>query len=199
MLRTLGADAFADSGQSYGGFAYNDALAVARTQHVPMREPRAGDVWRTDDGVTMRFYGPMLPFARGTRNDVNENSLVFRLEYGRFSMLFTGDAGAVTERRLLASGVDLHATVLKVGHHGSAYGSTPAFVEAVAPAVAAISVGRNNLFGHPAPSTLATLSSHGARIYRTDRNGAVSITSDGDRTTVTGMFESETAAVSRGP
>ncbi len=58
MLRTLGANGFADSGQSYPGHAYHDALEVAREEHVPMLEPRGGDVWHTDDGVTFRFYGP---------------------------------------------------------------------------------------------------------------------------------------------
>ena len=77
--------------------------------------------------------------------------------------------------------MDLRADVLKVGHHGSAYSSTPAFIGAVAPAIAVISVGRENLFGHPAPSTLVTLQRAGARVYRTDRDGAVTITTDGER------------------
>jgi len=175
VLRQLGADAFADSGQPYGGFAYNDALAAAREHGTPMREPRDGDVWRTDDGVTLRFYGPSLPYLRGTRSDINENSLVFRLEYGSFAMLFTGDAGAATEARLLRDGVAIRANVLKVGHHGSAYGTTPAFVAAVAPRAAIVSVGRDNLFGHPAASTLATLAAANVRIYRTDEDGAVRI------------------------
>ncbi|MBD5654673.1 MAG: hypothetical protein IAI50_05770, partial [Candidatus Eremiobacteraeota bacterium] len=82
MLRTLGANGFADSGQSYPGHAYHDALDVAAATHVPMLEPRSDDVWRTDDGVTFRFYGPTLPYITGSRSDINSNSLVFRLEYG---------------------------------------------------------------------------------------------------------------------
>jgi competence protein ComEC len=69
--------------------------------------------------------------------------------------------------------------VLKVGHHGSAYSSTPAFIAAVHPTYAIISVGRHNLFGHPAPSTMETLQRSGARVYRTDENGAVTVTTDG--------------------
>jgi hypothetical protein len=65
------------------------------------------------------------------KNDVNENSIVAKLQYGEFRMLFTGDAGFETEARLLMCGVDLHADVLKVGHHGSAYASSPAFLAAV--------------------------------------------------------------------
>ena len=93
--------------------------------------------------------------------------------------LFTGDAGSEAEARLLTEGVDLRADVLKVGHHGSAYSSTPEFISAVAPRCAIISVGRDNLFGHPASVTLETLRRSGAEIYRTDHNGAVTIESDG--------------------
>jgi beta-lactamase superfamily II metal-dependent hydrolase len=70
--------------------------------------------------------------------------------------------------------------VLKVGHHGSAYSSTPQFVNAVSPQYAVISVGRDNLFGHPAAVTIETLERAGARVYRTDEDGAVTIDSDGD-------------------
>jgi competence protein ComEC len=69
--------------------------------------------------------------------------------------------------------------VLKVGHHGSAYSSSPAFIAAVHPKYAIISVGRHNMFGHPAPSTIETLQHFGARVYRTDENGAVAFDTDG--------------------
>ena len=131
--------------------------------------------------MTLRFLSPNEPLEHGIPDEINENSLVVMLEFGKRRILFMGDAGAQAEGKLLASGVDLHADVLKVGHHGSAYASTPAFVRAVAPSIAVISVGRENLFGHPAPSTLETLERAGTRVYRTDRDGAVTITTDGDR------------------
>ncbi len=185
VLRALGGDAFADSGQTYSGHAYHDALDVAGAQHVPILEPRGGDVWQTNDGITFRFYGPTYPYIAGSRNDINSNSLVFRLEYKGFRMLFTGDAGAETETRLLRAGDDLRADVLKVGHHGSAYGTTAAFVQAVVPRAAIISVGRNNLFGHPAPATIATLINNGARVYRTDEDGAITVDTNGSSIEVT--------------
>jgi hypothetical protein len=98
-----------------------------------------------------------------------------------FRALLTGDAGEAREARLLASGVDLRADVLKVGHHGSQYASTPAFVAAVSPATASISVGRHNTFGHPGASTLATLARAGAKIYRTAKCGALTIDVDQGR------------------
>ncbi len=184
VLRLLGAHLLADSGQIYPGHAYHDALDVARSKRVPIVEPRAGDAWRTDDGVVFRFLGPIQPFISRSRNDINNNSLVFMLQYKSFRMLFTGDAGAEAEQRILNEGADLHAAVLKVGHHGSAYSSTPDFIEAVHPKYALISVGRHNLFGHPAPQTLRTLQQMGARVYRTDRDCAIMLTSDGDDITV---------------
>ncbi|MHB8230177.1 MAG: ComEC/Rec2 family competence protein, partial [Vulcanimicrobiaceae bacterium] len=108
-------------------------------------------------------------------------SIAFMLQYRAFRMLFTGDAGVAAERRFLSEGVDLHAAVLKVGHHGSAYSSSPAFIAAVQPRYAIVSVGRHNLFGHPAPQTLATLRRFGIRVYRTDENGAVMLRTDGTR------------------
>ena len=127
-MRTLGADIFADSGQTYPGHAYHDALDVAAQRHFAVANPRSGTIWRTDDGVALRFYSPALPLIANTRNDINNNSLVFRVEYGRFRMLFTGDAGAEAEQRILASGAEVRADVLKVGHRGSPYSSTPAFL-----------------------------------------------------------------------
>lgn len=184
VLRHLRVAQFDDGGQRYSGHAYQDAVATARANGVPMVYPRAGMRWHTDDGVSLTFIGPSLPFIGG-RNAINSNSVAFVLRYGSFRMLFTGDAGTESEARFLDEGVDLQADVLKVGHHGSAYGSSDAFVAAVHPRYAVISVGRHNLFGHPAQSTLETLRRHGATIYRTDENGAITIVTSGRRTNVT--------------
>ncbi len=164
-----------DSGQSYSGRAYRDAMMAARSHGVPVALARRGMRWSTGDGVTLDVLAPQLPFLADTGDDVNENSIVVMLHYGRFRELFMGDAGEASEARLLATDV-LHADVVKVGHHGSRYASTPAFVAAVHPRVAVISVGRHNTFGHPAESTLETWRSNGVRLLRTDECGAVSLT-----------------------
>ncbi len=178
MLRKIRVAAIADSGQTYGGHAYQDCLNTAAAGHVTVVQPRAGMVWRTDDGLTLTFIGPSLPFIEG-KNAINDNSVAFILQYRGFRMLFTGDAGVAAERLFLDEGIDLHAEVLKVGHHGSAYSSSPEFVAAVHPRYAIISVGRHNLFGHPASSTVETLRESGAIVYRTDGQGATTILSDG--------------------
>jgi competence protein ComEC len=184
VLRWLHVARFLDAGQRYGGAAYHDALATARASGVPILAGRAGDTWHTDDGVTLALIGPSLPFISGGTNDINDNSIAFVLRYGSFRMLFTGDAGTSAELRFLAEGIDLHADVLKVGHHGSAYGTTDAFLAEVRPRYAIISVGRHNLFGHPAPSTVHRLERFGAQIYRTDQNGAIVVTTDGHTTQI---------------
>jgi competence protein ComEC len=184
VLRRLRVAEIADSGQTYGGHAYHDCLDTAAADRVPVVYPRAGAVWRTNDGVILTFIGPSLPFIGG-KNAINDNSIAFVLQYRSFRMLFTGDAGVAAERRFLAEGIDLRADVLKVGHHGSAYSSSPEFIAAVHPRYAIISVGRHNLFGHPAPSTLETLRHLGSTIFRTDKNGGVSVLTNGDFTTVT--------------
>jgi competence protein ComEC len=183
-VEALRVDAIGDSGQEYGGRAFHDCLVAARLHHVPVIIVRKGMRYATGDGVTFDALAPEEPLLAEGKNDVNENSVVLMIRYrcqrcsAPFRMLFTGDAGAATEARMLASGTDVRADVLKVGHHGSAYSSTPAFVAAVHPHVALISVGRHNLFGHPAPTIFATLSSAGATIYRTDVCGAIIVESN---------------------
>ena len=135
-------------------------------------------VWRTADGITLSFIGPSAPFISG-KNAINDNSIALILEYRSFRMFFTGDAGVTAERRFLDTGINIRADVLKVGHHGSAYSSSPEFIAAIRPRYAIISVGRHNLFGHPAPSTIETLRRFAAHVWRTDQNAAVTISTDG--------------------
>src|SRR5581483_10946910 len=184
VSRVLRVGEVADSGQQYGGTAYHDSIVAARSQHVPIVYPRAGTVWKTDEGVTLYFVGPQLPFLKNTGNDINDNSIAFVLQYKHFRMLFTGDAGVAAERRFLRTGIDLHVDVLKVGHHGSAYSSSPEFLSAVHPRYAIISVGRHNHFGHPALRTLAILTRFKATIFRTDESGAVAVITDGEAISV---------------
>lgn len=104
----------------------------------------------------------------------NESSLVFKLDD---QVLFVGDIGFPTERLLLRQGKDLTATVLKVGHHGSKYSSSPEFIAAVNPKVAVISVGPNN-YGHPSDLAINSLKSAGAQVIRTDQDGTIKLVLD---------------------
>ncbi|MDI6906537.1 MAG: DNA internalization-related competence protein ComEC/Rec2 [Thermoanaerobacterales bacterium] len=152
--------------------------AFASGRGVRVQQAAAGDRVGLDRGTRLDFLGPVLPLLPGPDGDPNNNSLVMRLTYGERVFLFTGDVEQEGQARLIVSGADLRADVLKVPHHGSqAY--VPAFFEKVRPAAAVILVGRANRYGLPHPETVSRLQRLGARIYRTDRDGAVIITSDG--------------------
>lgn len=139
----------------------------------------------------------------------NDSSIILRVTYGHNSFLFTGDASFEAENALLRSGIDLHADVLKVGHHGSSDSTCEAFLAAVGPKYAVISVGKQNSYGHPSPATLELLRNAGLRVYRTDLQGDILITSDGRHLSVSqgksasdaeiftpGVFTEPTAGIS---
>ncbi len=109
----------------------------------------------------------------------NDDSMVLRVQDGRLAWLLTGDIERPVENALLADGEPLQADFLKVPHHGSKTSSTAPFLEAVRPHYAAISVGANNSYGHPAPEVLDRLVATGATIFRTDRDGAITSLGDG--------------------
>jgi len=175
IIETLPVRMIFDSGQSYRGRAYQDCLASAHAHGVPVVRARRGMRWRSGDGVTLDVLAPSMPFLADTGDDVNENSIVVMLCTAGFRELFMGDAGEASEARLLESGDDLGADAVKVGHHGSRYASTPAFVAAVHPRIAIISVGRHNTFGHPAPATIEAWHRAGANVLRTAQCGAISL------------------------
>jgi hypothetical protein len=104
-----------DSGQTYAGRAYRDAMAAAGSHHVPVVLARRGMQWTSGDGVTLEVLAPSMPFLADTGDDVNENSIVVMLRADGFRELFMGDAGEASEARLLAAGIDLHADAVKVG------------------------------------------------------------------------------------
>ncbi len=114
----------------------------------------------------------------------NDSSIILRVTYGQNSFLFTGDASFESENALIRSGIDLHTDVLKVGHHGSNDSTSEAFLTAVGPQYAVISVGRQNSYGHPSAATLELLRNARLSVYRTDLQGDILITSDGSHLSV---------------
>ena len=122
--------------------------------------------------------------APSTRKASNNDSLVLRLELAGTRYLLTGDIERPTERELLSRGDDLHADFLKVAHHGSKTSTTPPFLAAVGPRIAAISAGAENPYGHPSASVLEEFHGSGTRVVRTDRDGAVTICTDGHTLTL---------------
>ena len=141
-------------------------------------EVRAGYVIHLDDGVELRVLNPPQDRLFG---DFNNDSIALRLTYGDVSFMLTADIEREAEERLVNSGAELHSTVLKVAHHGSNTSTIPSFLNAVNPAVAIISAGRDNSFGHPTQAVVERLEAQAGaeNVFRTDRHGHVEFTTNG--------------------
>ena len=146
---------------------------------IPCHEARSGEWIALGEGATLQFLWPPADAAPTDSDDTNNNSVVLRLAWGRASFLLTGDLEAASETALLQSNVDPQATVLKVAHHGSANSTSESLLRAVHPLVAVISVGEDNRFRHPSTATLDRLDD--TLIYRTDQQGEIDFSTDGER------------------
>ncbi|HEY1692091.1 MAG TPA: DNA internalization-related competence protein ComEC/Rec2 [Polyangiaceae bacterium] len=179
--------AFWDTGQGEAqgaGSTYAGLLAGLRARGVPVLRPAELCGERVMGGARVEVLAPCPGFDpdRGP----NDNSFVLRVSFGERAVLLVGDTEHEEEGTLLAGDrTRLRADVLKVGHHGSRTSTTPAFLAAVSPVHAVVSAGCRNRFGHPHPTTLATLAAAGVRVWRTDHDGAVTVTTDGRSLDVT--------------
>jgi competence protein ComEC len=158
---------------------------VVGQSHVPVHYAKRGEKIGFDGepDISLRVLSPTTPeaTAEGSGDNINNTSIVLRLEYGHNDILLEGDAQLDAESRMVAEEPDeLPAQVLKVGHHGSLTSSSPRFLSLVHPQVAIISVGVDNKFGHPAPETLQALQHVRAQVYRTDLDGTIEIIADPD-------------------
>ncbi len=178
-----------------------------RLQSLRARAADVGSRWThvhiadetTIDDVRVVVRHPDLPDWE--RQDVrNDDSIVVELLWRDVSIVLTGDIGSEVERHLVSSFEPARLRVIKVPHHGSLTSSSEAFVRALRPSVAVVSVGRSNPFGHPAPAVMRRYDSVGAALFRTDRDGAVTMDTDGrslDVRTFTGRtFQISSADVS---
>ena len=162
---------------------YRASLEEATRHHVAWHRVHPGDSL-TVDGIRITFLAPDSAWTASLA-DANEASAVALVQYGQVRFLMTGDAEAGEERWMLAREAgNLRADVLKVGHHGSSTSSTPAFLDAVQPKLALISVGAANTYGHPSPATVHALVSRGTQVLRTDHVGTVVVRTDGRSLTV---------------
>lgn len=165
--------------KDYDSDYFNDFAKYTNLNSEAMVIPEIGDKYTLGD-AKIEIFG-----LNASKSDLNDTSIIAMITYEDTKFLFTGDATDPSEKVILDSGYDLNATVLKVGHHGSDTSSSEQFINAVSPEYAVISVGSNNDYGHPHEGVLNRLSKSGAKIYRTDKNGDVLISSDGKNIGVT--------------
>ncbi|MCW2600912.1 MAG: internalization-related competence protein ComEC/Rec2 [Frankiales bacterium] len=157
-------------------------LGWLRSRHIRVVRAQIGEVRRTA-GVSWQVLDATA--RHGTDSDPNNSSIVLRLVTHGVTVLFAGDLEGDAQKSLLERGIDLRADVLKVPHHGSRK-QDPDFLDAVHARIALTPVGAGNPYGHPAASTLQRLERHGARTYRSDRDGDVAVVSRGGRLTSVG-------------
>ena len=171
-----------ENGYSHGSSVYRTYVKTVKRLDIPVKVARSGDVIDLGGGATFEVYAPWSdPILDGKgRPDPNNNSIVGKLVYGKFSMLFTGDAEAEEENRLVKEkNSKLFSRVLKVPHHGSNGSSGIKFLKSVKAEIAVIPVGLANDYGHPGNASMQRLESVGTSIYRTDLQGTIHIVTDG--------------------
>lgn len=159
---------------AYDSSAFRKFSQKVSDQGLDFTIPEKGTVFMLGSAVCT-ILGPIHD-----SDEPNNTSIVLRIQHGQNSFLFTGDAESIEEADILDSGYDVSCTVLKVGHHGSDTSTSYRWLREAAPQYAVISVGKDNSYGHPAEGTLSKLRDADVKVYRTDMQGHVICTSDGD-------------------
>ena len=172
-----------DNGVVHTSKTYENLMAYLLEEDVDYKVVRDGDaVVSPWNGVKIEVVSPPqdLIYA-GKKPDVNENSIVLKITYGETTYLLTGDAEKEAEEYILSTYADIDADILKAGHHGSSSSSTFAFLKEVTPDVVVISCGKDNDYGHPHLEALQNFAkvTTADKIFRTDVDGDVVVTTDG--------------------
>ena len=185
-LRRYGVTRILERSLDYDSLPHAEWRDTVAQEGATLIQASQGQVVDLGDGARLEILWPRERLLTGTDSDVDNASIVLRLVYGEVSFLLTGDVFEQAERSLLADGADIGSTVLKVAHHGSRSSSGGGFLDRVAPAVAVISAGADNRFGHPHAETVQALESRLApgMVLATKDVGAVAFVTDGKRLTM---------------
>lgn len=178
-----------DNGMEAGTSVYKTYLKNITTKKIPHSALYKGMTVDLGQGAQFIVYAPEQgKYIKDNKGqpDPNDNSIVGKLVFGKFSMLFTGDASRAEENKLIMEeNTKLSSRVLKVGHHGSAGSSQKDFLRSVRPESAVISVGLHNDYGHPTSQALQRLAAENIMVYRTDTQGTIRIHTDGNTWNIT--------------
>ncbi|WP_195269177.1 DNA internalization-related competence protein ComEC/Rec2 [Eubacterium sp. 1001713B170207_170306_E7] len=164
-------------GQIYVSSKYNNEALLSQNK-IPVQVLSKGSTLESGDGLAFEVLWPESKREALADEEQNDASMLLRLRYGSRSFLFTGDAGFPVEQAVVRNLPE--TDVLKVGHHGSRFSTSPEFLKKLNPSLAVISVGRYNSFGHPTDEVLENIGAVGAVCKRTDKNGAVEVWTDGE-------------------
>lgn len=158
---------------------YEDVLLAIKNKGLKVTNPVVGSTFSLGDA---KFT--ILAPNSSNYNELNNYSIVLKMEYGSTSFLFTGDAEDISEEEMINKGYDLSVDLLKVAHHGSESSTTESFLKAVSPKYAVIMVGKDNSYGHPHKKVLTRLKNHNIEVYRTDESGTIIATTDGNSVSI---------------
>lgn len=179
MLKNIKVDYVIIGAQAKCEENYIKFVDIIREKNIKTITVNKGDRMQIEDNIYFDILWPNKSKLM-TDNALNNNSLVCNLHYKEFSMLFTGDIENVAEKQILAEYQNnshvLSTTILKVAHHGSKTSSGIDFIKMSKPKIALIGVGKDNKFGHPSVETINNLRDNGAKIYRTDYMGEITVT-----------------------
>jgi len=176
ILRDFPVKQVLDSGQPDSSQVYETFLTLIDQKNISYNVAQRGQKINLDTNLKIDVLSPSSTLFS---DDLNQNSIALKITYNKVSFLLMGDAGFEAENSIKSEGYDLKSDILKVGHHGSSSASGTSFLAKVKPAISIIEVGKGNDYGHPTQKTLSALQSIGSKIYRTDTNGNIIITTDG--------------------
>jgi len=160
---------------------YHKLMKIAKSRNIPVVPLRTGQYINLENELKIRVLHPDGQRYEG--NQFNQESVVLEIRFRNFSSLLCGDIPAETMSDILKE-TEKPVTLVKVPHHGSKGSLVPGFYKDLKPSYAVISVAENNPFGHPSPAVLQMLANQGIRVFRTDRNGAVTVSTDGQQINV---------------
>lgn len=160
------------SKQSETSENFKQIMKIIRKKRINLIVVQKGSKIKIDNFTTVDIISPQ---SENIADNMNDNSIVAKFEAYNFSILFTGDASEKIEKELIKEKINLKSDILKVSHHGSKTGTSEEFLKSVKPKIALIGVGENNKFGHPTEDVIKRLTENKVKIYRTDRNGEISI------------------------
>jgi len=156
---------------------YQEFCKIVKERRIKVQVVEEGQRVKVEKDL---YFDILWPNAnnRINENSINNNSLVCKMVYQNFSVLFTGDIEEIAEKAILQEYKNtnrLKSTILKVAHHGSKSSSTKEFLDVVKPKIALIGVGKKNTFGHPNSDILERLEDIRSEVFRTDEEGEISI------------------------